>query len=100
MQIRFFPMRSNAPLSLVRAGDTLTINGTSFDFSQLEEGETLPKGAVASGWLAADVTRTGGQLQVALILPLGTDASDTARFPLPLELTEDGPVSLPGGSEA
>ncbi|MCJ7874811.1 hypothetical protein [Phaeobacter sp. J2-8] len=62
MQITFSPMRSDARLVLSRVGDVLTLNGEAFDFSQLPEGATLPRAAVASDWLGSDVTRRAGKL--------------------------------------
>ena len=38
MNIIFLPMRRDDRLTLNRAGDTLIVNGTPFDFSSLPEG--------------------------------------------------------------
>ena len=45
--------------------------------------------------LAGDVTRSGGQLYLTLILPHGADAPPETLFPAALTLTGDGPVVLP-----
>lgn len=95
MQIRFTPQRRDDALTLSRAGDVLTINGTAYDFTPLPEGALLPRAAVDCGWLASDVTRTGGQIRLTLILPHGADAPAARRDPAPLRLTADGPVALP-----
>ena len=96
MILIFSPMRHSDRLNLHRAGDMLTINGEAFDFSPLPDGATLPRDAVASDWLAGDVTRDGnGVLTVPLILPHGANAPEATRFPAPLDLTRDGPVELP-----
>ena len=95
MQITLTPQRRDDILTLVRSGDTLTINGEAFDFAAIPEGGTLPRDAVACDWLAGDVTRQGGQLHLTLILPHGADAPEATLFPAALTLTGDGPVALP-----
>ncbi|NEX47747.1 hypothetical protein [Pseudotabrizicola algicola] len=95
MQITFTPMRRDDRLTLHRAGDVLTLNGESYDFSRLPEGAVLPRDAVECGWLASDVTRTDGQLSLTLVLPHGADAPHQTLFPQPMNLTADGPVTLP-----
>ena len=99
MQITLIPVRMTGALTIDRQGDVLTINGEAFDFSPLPEGAVLPRAAVTCDWLASDVLRLGGQLQLSLILPHGPDASAATRFPAPLTLTADGPVDLPGAGE-
>lgn len=95
MFITLTPMRRDDALTLHRAGDVLTISGTEYDFTPLPEGALLPRAAVDCDWLASDVTRTGGQIRLTLILPHGTDAPAARRAPAPLSLTADGPVVLP-----
>lgn len=95
MIIKLSPVRSDAELSISKSGDALTINGTVFDFTQLSEGDVLPREAVGSDWVAADVTRVGGLVELTVMLPHGADASEAARFPQPLYVTKDGLVELP-----
>ena len=95
MQITLTPQRRDDTLTLVRSGNTLTINGEAFDFAAIPEGGTLPRDAVACDWLAGDVTRSGGVLHLTLILPHGADAPPETLFPAALTLTGDGPVVLP-----
>lgn len=95
MLITFTPMRRDDRLSLHCAGDVLTLNGESYDFSPLPEGAVLPRDAVDCIWLASDVTRTDGKLHLTLILPHGASAPHQTLFPLPLLLEADGPVALP-----
>ena len=94
MQISFSPMRRDDRLNVAVAGDTLTVNAETFDFSALPEGATLPRAAVACAWLASDVERIGGVLHLTLILPHGANAPDQTLFPAPVE-AGDGPVTLP-----
>lgn len=95
MQITLTPMRRDDRLSVERHGDTLVLNGTPYDFSHLPEGAVLPRAAVDCAWLASDVGRRGGALQLALLLPHGAGAPPETLFPAPLDLTQDGPVALP-----
>ena len=95
MIITLNPIRSDSELTLVRAGDCLTINGVAYDFAPLPEGAILPRAAVDCPALAGDVTRTGCVLQIALLLPHGAIAPPETLFPEPITVTSDGPVSLP-----
>lgn len=95
MKITLSPQRRDDSITVIKSGDTLTINGEAFDFSAIPEGATLPKDAISSEWFAGDVSRTNGELKISLILPHGADASEAARFPQPITVTSDGPINLP-----
>lgn len=95
MHIILTPQRRDDTLTLMRSGDTLTINGEAFDFASVPEGAILPKDAVTCDWLASDVTRQGGVLHLTLILPHGADAPPETLFPVPVSVTADGPIALP-----
>ena len=95
MKITLSPMRNDTSLSLERAGDVLTINGTAFDFGPLADGATLPREAVDCEWMASDVERIDGVLHLTLILPHGGNAPQETRFPAPIIDPPDGPVTLP-----
>ncbi|WP_101065648.1 hypothetical protein [Roseovarius salinarum] len=99
MKIMLSPVRRDGTLTLVKSGDTLTINGEDFDFSGVPEGATLPRGAVACDSLCSDVTREDGELCLTLTLPLAPDAPDAGRFPAPVHAVHDGPIPLPGGEK-
>lgn len=96
MHITLTPMRHDLPLALLRAGDVLVINGSAYDFGALPEGALLPRVAVDCAWLAGDITRSGGQLRLALILPHGAEAGFELLHPAALLLSQDGPVTAPG----
>ncbi|KSC87540.1 hypothetical protein AO896_19050 [Pseudomonas aeruginosa] len=86
---------SDEHLSLVRAGDTLTVNGQLFDFTPLPNGGELPSEAIESEWFVGSVMRRAGRLELALRFPLAENASSAARFPEPMLIEADGPVELP-----
>lgn len=96
MKIKLSPMRRDDTITLEKQGDTLIVNGESFDFSQLGDGETLPREAIESEWFAGDVSRIDGELELTITLPHGADASEAERFPVPITVTTDGPIALPG----
>ena len=80
MQIAFSPARGTTPLTLTRAGETLTVNGTPLDFSDLAEGESRPAEDYGCDLLVGMVTRDGGTLRLTLILPPDVAAGWLALF--------------------
>lgn len=95
MIIYFTPQQRDDSLTITKSGDSLNINGTEFDFTAVPEGGVLPRAAVDCEHLASDVTRTGGRITLTLLLPLGPNASEAARFPEPINNPADGEVELP-----
>lgn len=94
MKISFSPQLGAARAALAVDGNTLTIDGASYDFGPLAEGDVLPREAVDCPWLVSDVTRQGGQICLTLILPHGSNAPHAARFPEPVTI-DRGAVPLP-----
>lgn len=95
MQITLTPQRRDDTLTVSKAGDILTINGTVFDFSVIPDGATLPSSAVACEYLTGDIERIAGVLHLSLILPTGKNASQAANFPQPIINPADGVLELP-----
>lgn len=95
MIIDLSPVRSDSQISVAVNGDSLSINGEAFDFSPLQDGDTLPRSAIDSPWFAGDVKRVDGVLHVTLMFPHGSYADEAARFPVPITVIQDGPVTLP-----
>lgn len=95
MNITLTPQVRTDSLTLSKAGDILTINGDAFDFSFIAEGDVLPQDAVVCPLLASDVTRTGGEITLTLILPITLGASEDARFPAPILNALDGAIEVP-----
>ncbi|MFD2641876.1 tail fiber assembly protein [Pseudomonas japonica] len=96
MIIKLSPVRSDASLSVVRAGDTLEINGIVFDFSRLPDGATLPAAAVGSTEVLDPIERVSGKIVVTIRLPHAADADRSSRFPADIIDPMDGQVRLPG----
>ncbi|MGS7252407.1 tail fiber assembly protein [Pseudomonas anuradhapurensis] len=95
MIIKLSPVRSDLQLAVVKAGDTLEVNGVGLDLSRLTEGSTMPAEAVGCGFVIAPVERINGDLVLTLMLPHSADAPQAARFPVDL-YPADGQVQLPG----
>ncbi|NBB61309.1 hypothetical protein GVN18_18685 [Pseudomonas sp. ODNR1LW] len=100
MKIILSPSRRDDTLTLVKDGDRLIINGETFDFSPLGEGDTLPSSAIASNFFLKAVDRIKGELELTLILPNPWNASHEQLFPVPLFNVPDGPVALPQAQES
>lgn len=95
MIINFSPSRGGILPVLERCGDVILVDGMAFDFAPIPEGGILPAEAINSDWICGDVMRKDGVLHLTLKLSLGVDAPDSARFPAPITLTQDGPITLP-----
>lgn len=100
MIFNFSPIRMDEVLKVSILGDSITLNGETFDFSPLEAGDTLPKEAIASKWFCGDVFKDdSGVLNISLLLPHGGNAPKETRYPNRLVVDEDGEVVLPAYSE-
>lgn len=95
MIIKFSPQRRDDNVVYEVYGDTVVMNGEPFDFSPIEDGDILPQKAIFSQWIASDVTRVDGQLELTLMLPNPWNYSQEQAFPVPITVTEDGAVPLP-----
>jgi len=95
MHITLIPQRRDDTLVVVKAGDTLTINGIDYDFSVVTEGSTLPASATDCELLFGNIERIAGVLHLSLLLPTGADATDVANFPKPIINPADGFMELP-----
>lgn len=99
MIIKLIPVRMDETLAVSRSGDVLTVNGETFDFSQLPEGAALPHQSIASDHFAGPVERISGEVHLTLRLPHGANPSREVAFPQPITVTADGPVMLPADPE-
>jgi uncharacterized protein (UPF0212 family) len=94
-ELKLAPQLRGDALEVSVSADVLTLNGVALDFTQLPEGATLPREAIDCLWIAGDVQRVAGVLQVPVLLPITSAASAAACFPDPITVTQDGPVELP-----
>jgi hypothetical protein len=84
-----------APLEVDVAGSTITINGLSLDLSPLEDGDQISAEATGCASVEDVISRTGDTITVRLLFPIRPDAPDTAKYPAPIIVAQDGPVELP-----
>jgi hypothetical protein len=95
MKILLSPVRTDQTLAVFKFGNTLDINGKLFDFSPMDEGDTLPMAAINSPWFAGDIEKVEGELVVTLLFPIPSYYSPEQAFPVPLESVPDGLVVFP-----
>ncbi len=97
MIITLSPMRRDDQLTASVAGTILTLNGQTVDPATCDP--TTP-----CQWIVGQPVQAGGEWHVTLLLPAGplpdgVQPDDPAvmavRFPEPVTVTEDGPVTLP-----
>jgi hypothetical protein len=90
LKLNLSPVRSDETQSEVfYTAPVLTVDGTSYDLSE------LPDGATATHPVLGNVSRIGLDYEVTLKLSHGSNAPETTRFPVPIEVTQDGLVELP-----
>lgn len=95
MIIQLSPQRRDDAFEVVRAGSVLTVNGEQFDFSHINNGDTLPGNAIQSEWFVGDVERVGGELTLTLLFPNPWNYSPDQAFPVPLTNVPNGKVMFP-----
>lgn len=97
MRIEFFPQRlDDVTVKYEVEGDSVLIaNGEMFDFSNLADGDFLPRDAINSRWFMGSVTRVKGELELTLLLPNPVNCSRAQAFPIPITVTKNGPVMMP-----
>lgn len=84
------------------SGYVLTVDGVDLDFGPLADGDELPADAVDCPWvvknLGQEITRENGRVVLNLRCPIGLNAPEASRFPDPIIVDTDGPVTLPAFS--
>lgn len=95
MKIHWSPIRMDETYTLERDGDIVTVNDEIFNFSSLPEGATLPASAIDNKFFCGPVEKIDGELHLTMLLPHGADASEAARFPTVMDVTENGLVEMP-----
>ncbi|MGN5077384.1 hypothetical protein ACTG2C_22410 [Aeromonas veronii] len=97
MQIKLSPVLSDAAplLATIQDKNTIIINGDAFDFSPLQDGETLPMSAIRGrSPFVSDIERDKfGELHLTLRLPHGSNAPQETLFPA----AYDTPISIDSG---
>lgn len=99
--ITLSPVRVGEPEPVfIKSGDTISINGESFDFSRMESGDMLPVAAISSDYFHGDfVYRVGDDLHMTLKFPYPEKHGKNQSFPKPIKMVADGRVPLPQAPE-
>lgn len=96
MIIKLVPVVREGINEYFKSGNTLSLNGVVYDFSRMNEGDTLPVGAITSEYFSDDVIYEDGHLIVSLRFDIPPKHySQEQAFPEPLLNVPDGPVKLP-----
>lgn len=96
MNILLSPVRMDVDVfKVIKKGNSLSVNGEVYDFSQMNDGDTLPREAIAGDNFLGDVNMDNGVITLTLRLPLPWNYSQAQAFPEPLLNVPDGPVKLP-----
>lgn len=95
MHIKLNPQRRDDQITVIKQGDTLTIDGEVFDLSVIPEGATLPADAISSEYFSGPVERIDGVLQLTLTLPHGANPVEAVAFPADIINPADGEIALP-----
>lgn len=88
MKIKFHPQLRNDEILISISGDTIYINNEPYDFSPINEGETLPRNAISSDFFIDDINRVNGHITLGVLLPHKTDSSNTIKFPQDVTFTD------------
>lgn len=94
MRLNFSPVRKDTDILINVEGDSIWIDGVIYDFSPLNEGDTLPSEAITGDHFAGNITRADGEIVVTIALPHGANAPYERRFPEPVVI-DVGTVELP-----
>lgn len=81
------PQRSDAALVVDVAGDAIVIDGQTYDFSSLQEGQAIPVEEHQINQVCSPIERKNGVIHLSLILPYKQAASALLHLLPPLSLT-------------
>ena len=99
MHIKLNPQRRDDQITVIKSGDTLSVNGEVFDFSAIPDGATLPADAISSEFFSGPVERIDGVLRLTLTLPHGADPVEAVAFPTDIINPPDGEIEMPKNPE-
>lgn len=97
MKINFVAQSRSDTVQYERTGaKKIKINGEEFDFSRMEEGDSLNTVfATTSPWLFGDIGLLGNQLHLALFVPVQAHFPGLGQTLSVVDIVEDGIITLP-----
>lgn len=82
-------------LRLEKSGNILKVNGTPYDFSNLNDGDEIPADAIDNDIIVGSITKDNGVVNLTIVRPYkNVNAPESVCFPEPLILTNDGEVTF------
>lgn len=94
-KITLSPQFSDAVLTIEKQGGVLSINGTPYDFSSLNDGDEIPADAITDTSIVGSITKSDGVINLTVLMPYSdSDAPESVTHPEPLLLDEDGEVTF------
>ena len=96
VNIKFCPARTDIMelLTVSVKGKVVTVNGEVFDFSPLKDGDYLHPDAVDSLYFTDDITCTGSDLNIGLLMPYRYTEDESILFPASVSV-KSGKVKVP-----
>jgi hypothetical protein len=91
----FAPLPGQQQLVVSKSAEIISIDGKDFDLSAVAESENVPAAQFDSPYIIGDVSRSSGDLELTLYIPVLSTASHAARFPDPIIDPPDGPIQFP-----
>lgn len=94
-KIALSPQLSNAALQLVKNGNMLTINGNSYDFSHMNNGDMIPPEAISDPNIIGAISKENGVVKLTILMPYSNpDADESVTFPEPIVMDVDGELAF------
>lgn len=94
-KITLMPQFSDAVLHLIKSGYTLLVNGNSYDFSAMNDGDVIPSDAISDPNIIGAISKEDGIVNLTILMPYSDpDADESVTFPEPIDLTEDGEITF------
>ena len=88
--INFSPVnKPDTNLTIEWNDPVITVYGVDYDLSLLADGDSAEHDILKTS------SRSGNDYEITVILPHGSNAPQSTRFPAPVEITTDGTVSIP-----
>lgn len=94
-KITLSPQFSGSKLTLIKSGATLTINGETYDFSSLNDGDEVPSDAIDNPFIIGDINRIDDVVNMTIIMPYSDpNADENIAYPKPLLWEGDDSITF------
>lgn len=94
IELTLTPVRSDAKLTVSKKQDTLTVNGTDYDFSELPDGtDLMPEALEGTG--IAHAGRVGDTVYITIGYPYPADTAESKLVVKVVPGKQGGAIALP-----